>query len=731
MADFELNIDSLTDSKSITSAIKQSFYPQDQQIVQNTSQSQSGNFDRTLMSRDVNKVLQGDALYRNPAFALAGYEQNTKASMHTILSMGADLDNVSIADPDDPDGEPISGSQARLEIARRSVMSTGFAPGGFEDTMKAFISSTVSDPINESPSGGSNGESTGTVEDSSGNSIPHSTKGYSTSDSAQVYNGGNRSIAVVSQLTQQEKDEYARKVDVLLKKSNLRISQGDSGILQNGFLINFNQNSKQQDLAALNFDIKQSGSYINIGSRMQWQTEIVDKSLFGSGGQRCMISAALVESLNRISDSLFLRGGFGVGRGILGPNFSLLTPTNNSVSDHAFGRGFDIAAVGQTANTATNFDSPVPTPSVYLSGLKLLLQYIEALPQDLHPDLIMVSDQINNDLGIRDGLEANDSPVRKMYPNLSKSVNFGSDSNHRNHIHISFGSKRAGAILPSTSFSSSNNPSSASPSTTPATNATEKLKKAFKQGDAALSDLEVFTLLNVYGNFGEETSAVFTAIARRESRYNPWATNDSGFWGLWQLASRNNAGGLTVVELQVPSKDRIKFWKLAYKNWREAGLTEATSDNFIRNIQKNDPTNNAGRQFFDERAFIPINQVYALRAKFGARSITKRFDKLSNGSASLLVPWGDSFLYHGWLSGVRFSDAKDAYIKATGKTEDQLRRWILENVPANSRSRNPDPTTNKTTLESWLDGKQYGVIYKSQDGTWAAPSGWPSNPTPK
>lgn len=731
MADFELNIDSLTDSKTITSAIKQSFYPQDQQIVQGTSQSQSGNFDRTLMSRDVGKILQGDGIYRNPAFALAGYEQNTKAAMHTILSMGSDVDNVKISDPNDPEGEPITGSQARLEIAKRSVMSTGFAPGGFESSMQAFVASATSDPINESPTGGSESAGTGTIEDSSGNTIPHSTQGYTSSDSTQVYNGGNRSIAVVSQLTEQEKDEYVKKAEILLKKANFRTdSTYDRVLIKNGFPIDFNQNSKKQNLALLDFDIKQSGSYINVGSRMQWQTEVIDKKLFGTGTQLCMVSAALLELLNRLTDSLFLRGGLGVGRGIIGPNFSVLTAENNSVSDHAFGRGFDIFAVGQSSSSQTKFDSPVPTPQVYLSGLKLLMQYIEALPQELHPDLIMVSDQLNNELGIRDGLEAADSPVRKMFPNLSKSTNFGSDSSHRNHIHVSFGAKRAGAILPSTSMASSSGQVTTQ-STQVATTATEKLKRSFKQGDGPLSDVEVFSLLNTYGNFGEETAAIFTAIAYRESRYNPWSTNDSGFWGLWQLASRNNQGGLTVVELQLPDKHRTKFWKLAYKNWKEEGLTEATSDAFIRNIQKNDPTNNAGRQFFDERAFIPINQVYALRAKFGARTLSKRFDKLSNGSASLLIPWGDSFLYHGWLSKVRYRDARDAYTKATGKSEETLRAWVLENVPANSRSRNPDPITGKTTLESWLDGKEYSIRYRKSDGTYDAPEGWPALPNPR
>ena len=730
MSEFQFSSDDLTDSKSITSAIKQSFYPQDRQIVQKTSQSESGNYDRTLMSRDVNKVLQGDALYRNPAFAVAGYEQNSKAAMHTILSMGADLDNVSIADPDDPNGEKISGAQARAEIARRSIMSTGFAPGGFESSMQAFVSSTISDPINESATSGSVTSSTSYITDSNGNSVPHSTQGYSVSDSSQVYNGGNRSIALVSQLTEKEKEEYAKKADVLLKKANLRISGTDPNTFRNGVEINFNQNSVGQDLASLNFDIVQSGSYIQTANGMQFQAEKIDRKTLGTGAQLCMPSAALVEMLNRLTDSLFIRGGLGVHRGIIGKNLTPLTAESNSVSDHSFVRGFDIFEVGQDSQSSIKFDNPVPSPQIYLKGLTLLMQYIEALPQEIHPDLVVVSDQLNNELGIRDGLEADDSPIRKMFPNLCKSVNFHSDSNHRNHIHVSFGSKRAGAILPAESVVPKESTSTGIVSTA-ALSSTEKFKTPFKQGDGPLSEIEVFSLLNVYGNFGEEVAAIFTAIARRETRYTVWSTNKYGFWSLWQLGSRTKEGGTNVVALQVPSEEKIQFWKLAYSNWKQEGLTVENADAFIKNLQFNDPTGNAGRQYFDQRAFIPINQVYALRAKFGASTINKRFDKLSNGSASLLDPWGERYLYHGWLSGVRFKDARDAFVKGTGKTEEYLKSWILQNMPTNSRSRNPDPITGKSTLESWMDGKEYSIIYADEDGDYAQPAGWPERPTPR
>ena len=136
-SDFNINVNDLSDSQSITSRIKESFYPDNTQVVKGTSYSQSGEYGRSLMARDPAKVLQGDGLYRNPAFVMAGYEQNVQSSLHAVLAMGADIgDTVKVPDPDNPDGPPLTGAQARLEIARKSVMSTGLELGGLMTLMQ-------------------------------------------------------------------------------------------------------------------------------------------------------------------------------------------------------------------------------------------------------------------------------------------------------------------------------------------------------------------------------------------------------------------------------------------------------------------------------------------------------------------------------------------------------------------------------------------------------------------
>jgi hypothetical protein len=65
----------------------------------------------------------------------------------------------------------------------------------------------------------------------------------------------------------------------------------------------------------------------------------------------------------------------------------------------------------------------------------------------------------------------------------------------------------------------------------------------------------------------------------------------------------------------------------------------------------------------------------------------------------------------------------------TGKTEQDFITWLTKNTPKDSRTLNPDPKTGKTILQSWIEGKDYPILYKTE-GSWNQPSGWPENPTP-
>jgi len=559
-SDFSFNLEDLSDGKSIVSKMKSSFYPENQQVVKGTSYAMEGEVGRSLMSRDPAKIIQGDGVFRNPAFALAGYEQNTKSAMHTVISMGADFDDeTTVIDPDDPT-KTLKGSQARMEIARKSVMSTGFAPDGFEKSMNAFVASKVSvstggDSGAGATTGGA-GTGTGTVTTSTGATQPHTTTSYGTSGAAGVLNGSTRKIAFAEEMDARERVVYDQKVDQLLKKANFKTEgTGDITVFRSGFKLSFNKSGmvngvtsqaakkNQQNLGGLGFEIHHSGYYVEQNGRYVYKEDKITG--LGSGEKQILMSPTLIEFLLRITDHLYIMGDTGVWRGIAGPNFSKLTANNNGVSDHSFGRGFDIKKIGlTTANVSYVLNNPVPPPGKYLAALDLFLSHVEQLPQELHPDLIVVSSDLETELGIVEGLESSSSPIRVKHPDLAPFTNIYCDKSHRNHIHVSWSSARCGSYSipvtapPATTGSSgSGTVSAASVGSALSAPMLVKLKKEYYTGleDAdALTPLDIFQFLYNYGGFIAEIAAIFAGIAVRESNCVPFVNNRQR--SIWTMA---------------------------------------------------------------------------------------------------------------------------------------------------------------------------------------------------
>lgn len=167
-SDINFDLTDLNNSQSAAQKIGDTFYPNGVEVYTNTTQSVGDNSGRTLTSADPIKVLQGDGIYRNPAFAINGYIQNVQSSMHGIISMAGDIDDTfKVVDPNDPDGKVVDGAAARQiiqqEIARNSLLTTGYAPSGFESRMQDLIASkTATDSItNEGAL--NNNSSTGSV----------------------------------------------------------------------------------------------------------------------------------------------------------------------------------------------------------------------------------------------------------------------------------------------------------------------------------------------------------------------------------------------------------------------------------------------------------------------------------------------------------------------------------------------------------------------------------------
>jgi hypothetical protein len=538
-------------------------------------------------------------------------------------------------------------------------------------------------------------------------------------------------IALLSSLTPEEKSWYTERAQLLAQKKVL--GAWESSLLVQGFDFDI-----PDDLEFLSFMTK--GNFPGASSKLDIPNELVKAGL-----QQAFVSAALMELLIYIhSQNCMMSAGFGLHRAT---NFSQ-AGTNNApissgtvekrtyVTDHAFGRAIDIVKFKILSTSEDKNEPKLISVSAeeYMRQLDALLSILDSAPTHLLPDFIKVGNWVTDDY-VLDPKNAKINKILEKYPNL-KYVAISKDAPnvgvHQSHIHISFSSNRAGRyvgpgglLIPIGNGSSgSTNPGSGTGSNTGSrAGLFQSIFKSFLNDDTALKDTDVFELLNSYGNFSEEISAIFTAIAFRESVYKPFVANSSGYFGLWQIGSRLKDGSDKSFNLVYPTNEKTTLWKISYKNWKDEEIDELVKkskgkdpkenlfDNFMREKQT-DALNN-GKQFYDERIWVPVNQVMALRGKISRTNMKEQISIWGDRDGnSLGAPWGDTFMTHGFIAGLSFYKAAEVYKKATGKDVSQLQNWVLENINRDSRTRKVDqnrsePNKPKTKLEAWVDLTYY------------------------
>ena len=350
----------------------------------------------------------------------------------------------------------------------------------------------------------------------------------------------------------------------------------------------------------------------------------------------------------------------------------------------------------------------MPTADVYLKGLNIILAQIEALPQEIHPDLIVVSDLLAAQLGIRNGLEDANSGIRLAFPNIAKHTNFHSDGSHRNHVHVSFGAKRAGSFepvmpAPGTVTKSGVKESGTSPAVIPA-GGLEKFKISYKTNkDASLTRDEVMQLLVTSGLFSDEIAALFVGISDRESGgWHPGALNtnrstgDFSF-GLFQINLLPSGGGSLKYPLIYPTPDKVLGVKLAYS---------IDKDTDVKSLGEK-VTNLASRETSDARMYIPYNQAHILAAKYVG---LPKYQNLVSNNTKIndynFRPWGDykslTSAPMGSFSGVKYSVVRDVYLANTRNSEAKLKAFIKSKFVGK-------PAYPK--LNEWFSGYYYTVAY--------------------
>lgn len=551
---------------------------------------------------------------------------------------------------------------------------------------------------------------------------------YATSPDAPTSVG--YAAAIVALLTEEEQKWYRDRGNLLLSKHIVEEAGRIFDIEDRASAIPFGFNVDiPDDLEYLSFMVSSDFPLYKGGDNK------IPESFIKAGSQLCFASAALIELLLFIHDKNYnMSGGFGTWRAMsfenAGKNLTGVssgTPQKRTyITDHAFGRGFDIDLFINQGDKFTNIGS---SQREYIRQLDLFLSVLNTAPEHLLPDYIKIGnwcpDEYTKDPG---GVTP---VVGKMVEKYSKlkyvkiAKDAPDDATHRSHIHISFSPARAGKYTGSNgrmTMSSLGTFINTSPqflnmdfykNNLPAKVDYARLSKSFYNDESSMTDLEVFYLLNQYGNFSEEISAIFTALAYREANYRPYIANTSGFIGLWQIGTRiknldgDPQGGLVLADLSLPQSQKgIAMWKLAYANWETEQFTEATIDAKLREVQKQ--SNNYGLEYYDQRVWIPINQVYLLRSKIAQKDVKKKIETWGlKTSSSLGGPWGDTYLPNGFIAGLSFKVAADVYQKATGKSTDDLKKWVLANIPQDSPTRKKDSQYGIPKIEVWVDLSKY------------------------
>lgn len=694
MSDFKYdNIDSLENSSTIAKNFSDNLVPANGIEITATTTASRGYAEQTLVSADIISSASGKELLSSRVYSdmfnLNMNRESLSSLTKSIFGPSSSINSLTVSEPGsngtDQPGTSYSGQEAALRIATAGSLGKKYNQGIYEE-----ITSRINENYNSGP-------------EETGSDVP-----YEVPPEVIVTNG--LPIALFSLLSEEEKNWYKDRGTQL---AGLGVVS-DSSYLTGGF--NFDI---PDDLTNLRY----FGSYYPDVANKKYD---IPQDLIQAKSQKAYPSASLIELLLLLASKGYkFSGGLGAHRASdpkgMGPDVSGLTSgtaeEKTVLTDHAFGRGFDLEYFVNSNEKAT----VVGGSSIeYMRQLDILLGVLNTVPRHLLPDQIVIGNWCSKDY-IKNGSSTNPQVGKlvEKYENLkytSISMDSPKSSVHKSHIHISFSAYRAGK------YGGAGGVLSVVGQSGPSTTIVNRVRQALQKDnigleyqdknyfgdDSQLTDLQVFELLYGTANMIPEIAAIFTAIAYRESRWRPSSANKQGFFGLLQFGTRRGeSGGDVQVDLLIPTTEKIKMWELAFKNWKteEYEKTKITEKNINSILQKVQNTPNVGKEFYDERAWIPKNQMACFRGKIAQPNLKKQLNTFGNKASTALVgPWGESFLTHGWIGGVSFYLAAEVYKKATGEDVTKLQEWIRKNVPKDSVVWAKDPDyEDKPKLEVWMD----------------------------
>jgi hypothetical protein len=561
--------------------------------------------------------MAGNALSRNPAMPTVAYDRLTSSTLEGQIAFASEFAGADIKD-DRPQftfanpeiggskGEErfLTGSAAYKAAISSSVLGTGYAPGFFQQKASSYGASVSTNQENPDDLDGE----------------------YYTVDPDALSLGpakNSRPAALISDLSEEEKTVYTDCISLL--NQNIGSTVASFG----GFSIS----ALEKDKAILS-TFREAGGLINDEGETiktfayrnlpESFLDLPDPSVFYP-------SLALMKMLIELTSTsgLTIGGGFGLHRGSnLTRNDATMSEADGKkiISDHSFGRAFDIFKVGE--KDVTGSSRPVNAAN-YTQVFSTLMKKIAGLPPYLQPDSVVISRGMFSQY-LSPGSPNSDrrAAFGAAFPGLAKHVKVGHDaegsSTHEGHIHVGFHWTRAGNpsyfLGRSPLGSSGASPIGLDPSSPSSFSSSQELadyielsKKSYAQepDNASVApdkngkpDYVVLgKILATTGLFNLEEIATFCGIAYRESNARPRATDGKAL-GMFQ----NEFGIGTSFQdrfFEIPYGESSRFkdgkrllrgWQICFKKEIAEKLSDAQGKTMTLNT-------------VDPVFFYPINQI--------------------------------------------------------------------------------------------------------------------------
>jgi hypothetical protein len=746
---FSFNNAAMSDSASFATSLHADFFPGGKTPVKNTSASKGRPLiGQTLSARTLSDVINGDAFFRSPKYAVAAMNKSVSSSLNTLITGSGSIasagtpenPNVTVRNPESQgaseveDTAKLTGGAAINRIISQSLAGKNFSG--------SFVGNSIAN-LQRISVGNFSGKDGGTDSASSSDDKIAST---------ETQSGGMRNVAFFSQMTEEEKGWYQERIDLLRTKypNNFKDTSFKFDI-PNEFAI--------EGVTVYNGeDTYFPDAKVNIAQRIISKDIILQNPTEANA----YVAPALIELILLLHEKgIVISGGFDSGR-----QWTMDLNDKNELwmSDHSSGRAVDISSVGRINKDPINLSGGV-TREIYDGALYLLLDTLAEVPRYLLPDLMCIhQDYVSYGVDQKGNDDASTCSFKISRPWLEY-VNFFADDRdnaHTNHIHLSFSGMRAGKYTgPGGQMNAAgiiyddHSTETASPpgtiyipgigtfpdtrTTTPSSNLTTNYYGRWGEniGQEAVYELLHTTVCS------KETAAIFAAITVRESGGgNPTSCNpktlsgDFMSLGIFQInmgvggfreysngtisrsSGAGSAHGRKTYELtEGTAKEQMQGWQLASKNWTTVypGEQPPTVDNYNEKLNEKYKlevfyrgSHNGAveklRELVDRRVWIPLNQAYMFYTLRTGGPPSYLFTKLgmTPETGYQFGAWGDNYKTpYGWLGSVKFEDAVRVYVNGGG-TEAALKQWVKDVYAKDAGTQGKN---SAAYIDRWLNGE--------------------------